>query len=335
MTIRWNPEALDEVFAVPAQVVDKHIRLAGSAQLKVLLWLARAGHGTFDAEACAAAIGLPAADCTDALQYWVETGVLSRSGEKPRSAAKAAEKMPARTERPKTAAVPPVDAPAAAAPAARPRAVKPQMTEVIARQKNSPEFAYLLDTTSARLGRPISHGDMETLLYLYDTAGLPAEVILMVVAYAVASGKANMRYVEKVALDWVDKGITTMEAAEERLCHLERSRRAWERVHTLLDLSVEHPTAAQLNAAERWIFEWSMPDELIAQAFAQCREKTGGFQCNYMNKILEHWHIDGVDTLEKAQAAGKGKKAAKAESSLDLEAYERQVAGFVPVFRKA
>lgn len=56
MTIRWNPEALDEVFALPAQVVDRHIRLAGSAQLKVLLWLARAGRGTFDADACAAAI---------------------------------------------------------------------------------------------------------------------------------------------------------------------------------------------------------------------------------------------------------------------------------------
>lgn len=60
MTIRWNPEALDEVFALPAQVVDRHIRLAGSAQLKVLLWLARAGRGTFDADACAAAIGLSA-----------------------------------------------------------------------------------------------------------------------------------------------------------------------------------------------------------------------------------------------------------------------------------
>ena len=332
MTIRWNPEALDEVFALPAQVVDRHIRLAGSAQLKVLLWLARAGRGTFDADACASAIGLSAADCTDALQYWVETGVLSRDGEKARPAAKA----PQKAAQPKAAvSVPAAAAPSAEVPAARPRAVKPQMTEVIARQKNSPEFAYLLDTTSARLGRPISHGDMETLLYLYDTAGLPAEVILMVVAYAVASGKTNMRYVEKVALDWADKGITTMEAAEERLCHLERSRRAWERVHTLLDLSVKNPTAAQLNTAEKWIFEWGMPDELIVQAFAQCREKTGGFQCNYMNKILEHWHTDGVDTLEKAQATGNRKKAAKGESSLDLEAYERQVESFVPVFRKA
>lgn len=63
------------------------------------------------------------------------------------------------------------------------------MKEVIARQKSSPDFAYLLDTASARLGKAITNGDMETLLYLYDTAGLPAEVILMVIEYAVGRGE--------------------------------------------------------------------------------------------------------------------------------------------------
>lgn len=329
MTIRWDPEALDEVFALPAQVVDKHIRLAGSAQLKVLLWLARAGRGEFDPDACAAAIGLPAADCIDALQYWVETGVLTRSGAKPARA---------RTTKPAPSAEPVSvqSAPKAPAPVARPQAVKPQMPEVIAREKASPEFAYLLDTTSARLGKPLSPGDMETLLYLYDTVGLPAEVVLMVVAYAITMGKTNMRYIEKIALDWADLGITTMAAAEEQLCHLERSRDAWARVCGWLALAIEHPTVAQMNNAEKWIFGWKMPEELIRHAYALCREKTGKFQSNYMTKILEHWHLDGLDTLEKVQAAQKpAKKAGAAESSLALEEYEQQVADYVPVFRKS
>ena len=33
---RWNPDSMTRVFALPAQVVDKHIRLAGAKQLKVL-----------------------------------------------------------------------------------------------------------------------------------------------------------------------------------------------------------------------------------------------------------------------------------------------------------
>ena len=71
-----RPELLGDIFAVPAAVVDEHIRLAGSAQLKVLLWALRAGKGSFDVERCAAAIGLSAPDCADAMQYWFQTGVL-------------------------------------------------------------------------------------------------------------------------------------------------------------------------------------------------------------------------------------------------------------------
>ena len=76
MNYTLRPELLGDIFAVPAAVVDEHIRLAGSAQLKVLLWALRAGKGSFDVERCAAAIGLSAPDCADAMQYWFQTGVL-------------------------------------------------------------------------------------------------------------------------------------------------------------------------------------------------------------------------------------------------------------------
>ena len=76
MNYQWNPACLTRVFALPAEVVDRHIRLAGSAQLKVLLWLSCRGEGEFDPAACSAAIGLSPADCSDALQYWVACGLL-------------------------------------------------------------------------------------------------------------------------------------------------------------------------------------------------------------------------------------------------------------------
>ncbi len=41
----WN-----SVFAVPSAVVDEHIKLAGSAQLKVLLWVLRHAGEEFSAE---------------------------------------------------------------------------------------------------------------------------------------------------------------------------------------------------------------------------------------------------------------------------------------------
>lgn len=325
MEYQWNPAVLQEVFALPAAVVDRHIRLAGSAQLKVLLWMARAGRGHFDAAACSAAIGLPAADCADALQYWAETGVLCPAAGKPVPAAEP------------PAAAPPREEPAPVKKAAaRPAAVKPQLPEVLARQQESPEFAYLLETASARLGRPVSHGDMETLLYLYDTAGLPIEVILMVIAYAVAGGKGKMRYIEKVALDWADRGIDTIAAAEEYLCRLDRREQAWTHMRDLLGLE-QSPTVAQSDAAEKWICEWHMDDGLLRMAYDQCREKTGKFNSGYMGKILEHWHLDGVDTADKArEQATPGKKSRKKDrpTSFDLDAYDEMELRYIPVYKK-
>ena len=327
---------MNEVFALPAVVVDRHIRLAGSAQLKVLLWLSRIGKGIFDAEACGRAIGQSPADCTDALHYWIETGLLHIIGESERPQNRPSVPAPSA---PPAFSAPAVSAPALpSAPTPRPQAVKPQMKEVLARQKESAEFRYLLDTTSSRLGRAITHGDMETLLYLFDTAGMPIEVILMVIEYAVAAGKPHMRYVEKVALDWSDKGIDTISAAEQHLCRLDRRNQAWSQVQALLNIS-QSPTVGQSDAAEKWICDWHMSDDLILLANQQCVEKIGKFNCSYVSKILEHWYLDGIDTLEKAlatQTRTKKKKSANApsESSLDLDEYEKMVMSYIPVYKK-
>lgn len=328
MKYQWNPACLTRVFALPAGVVDDHIRLAGSAQLKVLLWLSRHGEGTFSPAACSEAIGLSAADCSDALQYWVENGVLLPAEEKPEEA----EKTP-----PRTASVP-EKAPEPPAPKPRPRAVKPSLEEVLARQKSAPEFAYLLDTASARLGRPISHGDMETLLYLFDTAGLPIEVILMVIAYAVSAEKRNMRYVEKVALDWADKGIDTVAAAEQYLCQLEKRSAAAGRVQALLGLE-RGLTVGQMEIAEKWVEQWRFSDALIRLAGQVCRDRIEKCNMAYVDRILEDWHAQGVDSAEKAEdllRAAKAKKGAPPveNSSLDLDEYEKRVKDYVPVFRK-
>lgn len=164
MEVRWNSEALGEVFVLPAAVVDRHIRLAGSAQLKVLLWPVQGGGRCFRSGKLRQSDRLSPADCADALQYWVETGILVLSGSP-------AVPEIAKPARPVKAAPPPE--PPKPVRAARPRAVKPQMPEVVARRETSGEFGYLLDTVSARFGRPLSPGDMETLLYLYDGAGCP------------------------------------------------------------------------------------------------------------------------------------------------------------------
>lgn len=341
MNYIWNSDYMWDTVTLPA-AVGRYLKLASPLQLQVLLWMATSGRGQGDAKACAAALGgrVSEGDCADALRYWVAEGLLQAT----ESAGEKA--IPVRSgSRP--AVAPPVKGPTnltllSSTPAARPlvprpAAVKPQMGEVLERRQQSAEFSYLLEAASSRLGKPLSPGNMETLLYLYDTAGLPAEVILMVIAYAVGAGKGNMRYIEKTALDWAEKGIDTIAAADEYLCRLARLDRAWAQVAEWFDLQDSRPTLGQKENAEKWLYQWQLPEGLIRLAYDQCLDKTGKFQSNYIDRVLESWKQDGLDSAEKVLAQQKpSKKAASPakEGGFDVNAFEQMVRAYTPKYRK-
>lgn len=317
----WNAMLLKHVFVVPEDVADKHLRLAGAVQLKVLLWLSRHS-GRYDDEACSQAVGASAADCRDALRYWVDAGVLI-SDEAPQAPATSVQTVQA--VQPAAEQTPPKTA--------RPQVVKPQMPEVIARRQSSDEFAYLLDEVSARIGRPLSPGDMETLLYLFDTAGMPAGVLLLVVGYAVSNERASMRYIEKVSLDWADKGIVTITAAEEHLCYLEQTEEALAHITDVCGLEKVPGGAAVRDASVKWVYDWKIADDVLRMAYDVCVQKTGKFQVRYIDRVLENWRDAGADTTEKVAALTGGKSAETAETAEPSE-YEDMVNRYIPVYQK-
>lgn len=323
MDILWSRDCFAEVMALPAAVADDQLKLASKLQLKVLLWFARHAGKAVDTAACAAAIGEDPKECEDAFAYWIRCGILCQREAVSPAPASPADAPSAGTAEAAAAAAVTVH-PAPVTP--RPAAVKPQLNEVIARQKDNPQFAVLLDTVSARVGRPLSGGDMETLLYLFDSCGLPAEVIIMITGWAVGHDRSNLRYIEKMALDWCDRGITTIHAAEEQLCLMERRQKAVGQVEAALDIVLPHPTAVQTDAADRWINEWGFSAALLREAYARTAEKTGKFHVGYMNRILEGWHRDNI--TDPAQLDG-GAKPAK-PSALDTGGYEDMLVNYVP-----
>lgn len=310
----WHPAGMSEVFVLPAAVTE-HLKIASKEQVAVLLWFSR-HHQQWDAAACAADLGMPADECGGCLEFWVQQGLLT----------------PADT--PLTA---PNPAPAPTK-VARPAAIKPRMQDVLAYQRQHPDFRDFLEAASATLGKPVSHADTATLLYLLDTVGLSDRVILLEIAYAVSIGKGNMRYIEKLALGWADEELTTFEAVDAHIRHLESCRQTAEKVETLLRPTVPF-TASQREMAWRWVEDWHFSDEMLCRAAAIATEKAGKFSPGYMHKILERWHLEGIDTPDKITAAPtKGKKSVAAtnpeETSLDVEGFEQSLMRYRPKFKK-
>lgn len=307
----WTGGDLNNLLVLPGAVAEC-LAGAGAEQLRVLLWFSRHARD-FDAGACAAALGMSEAECEGCLGYWAEKGVLC------------------------VADAAPASAPAAeVTKAARPAAVKPVWREVVAYQQEHKEFNAFLQEVSARIGRPLNHGDNATLLYLITTAGVPQTSVLLATAYAVSIGKASMRYVESLVLGWVDEDIVTPEQVDAKIRDLTETRQSAEKVEKILSL-VRPLNAAQAKMAHKWLTVWCFSDAMLQHAQTLTLENCDKFSPAYMDKILERWHAEGVKSPDRIAAPAPKKKGPAStnpeQSSLDSE-FEQQLLKYRPKFNK-
>ena len=307
----WNGGDLNNLLVLPGEVAEC-LPTAGAEQLRVLLWFSRRD-GDFDAAACASALGISEAECVGCLNYWVEKGILRGEGVA-------------------------VAAPVETAPVkqARPAAVKPVWKEVIAYQQEHKEFNAFLQEVSARLGRPLNHGDNATLLYLITTAGVPQTSVLLATAYAVSIDKASLRYIESLVLGWVDEDIITPEQVDVKIRELTETRTAAAKVEKVLGL-VRPLNVAQAKTAHKWLSVWCFSDVMLQHAQTLTMENCDKFSVAYMDKILERWHAEGIhspDRIEAPKVKKKGPASTNPEqSSLDSE-FEEQLLKYRPKFNK-
>lgn len=356
MRVEWN-NGKTALTPVPKTLAGK-LKLASGPAVKVLLWIACAG-GEWDSEACCAACGIPPESCEEALAYWVQEGVLTvrepprpKSGE-PETLPGGANPAPkAQTNRP--APKPPTvrapetsETPGAAGAAETPGAAKASGADpqngageetresgqgaVIRFMEQDTTFGALLSEASVQRGRLLSPSDMELYLYLYRDLKLPAEVILLGIGWAVENGKNNSRYIEKMLLGWAQDGINTVAKADSRLCRLEHTARAVKKVQELCPW-MPPLTAAQKDHAYTWLYEWKLPESVIAAAGQYVNEKEVRSKPNYLHRLLEHMAHDGVDSEQAAKdflypprKAGKTPPGGDSAPSFDIDKYEADI----------
>lgn len=311
--------AWSSVFAVPADVVDKYIKLAGAAQLKVLLWLLRNScrRDKITANDIAAALNMNPIDVKDCMEFWVNVGLFDVHNEanynnsddtdsemisEPDSIEN--EQPPVQyTQAPSSAVTEKVaeikNNMEGYTPPSRTiaRVEKPDPITVAQRISVDDGYAILLQETEAILGRPLTHNDSSTLLMLHDSDGLPYEVITMILYFAKSESKTKMKYIETLGRDWGDAGIDTIEKAEEKIAEIMMSKEAWFIVSNAFGLkNAGTPTKKQLDFADLWVNKWGYEEDMLRLAYETCVNSKGEFNMSYINGIIKKWHGDGIMT---------------------------------------
>lgn len=295
-----NPTKYTGVTVIPSEIAQKHLILASASQLKVIIYAFSKANCLFDEKSAAAATGVSESEVKDALSYWKDKGFILHcddeivfTAEKEQKTEnikeEKAEIIPVYENKPEQKKV----------PANNPSKLK--YDEICARIGESGEIRILLNEAQLKLGRTIGSGDQSSLILLHDYYGLPIEVILSICEYACSKGKSsNMNYIYKIGVDWSQREIDTIEAADEELKKLEKLNTVWNSFCAQVKLSGTYPTSAQEKYIKQWTEEWSFSLVMLTVAYEEMMLHTDKFNFSYLHKILSNWHKKGINTPEKA-----------------------------------
>lgn len=317
---RWTA-----VFAVPCEVTDRHIRLCGAASLRALLVVLRHAGEALTLQQVALAVGLSEEDTKDALHYWLEAGILTAlpdpAGQPVSPKAPASQPVPDASLAARTPAKPE----AILKPARLPPA-KLSPAEIQGLVQSKPELSFLLHESEAILGKTLSSADLSTLVSLYDWAGLPADIILMAVTYCTERGKPNLRYIEKTALSWVEKGIDTHEAIEHYIKEQTETEEQLQQVKSAFGIYDRKLTARETEYIRTWFNTFGFDISVIKLAYETAIDNTGKLTFPYINKVLSNWHDKGITTCRQASEEQLHRPENKnAAQSFDLAQFEQHL----------
>lgn len=334
MNFEINPAAYKGVFAVPSSIVEDNIRLASALSLKVILYLLCKGETS--AEDIADALFAQKEDVDDALLFWYERGLLIEKGGEAKIIVSPVQEEKPQNVQPELPELPKKRV--SEIPVSR-----PSHEQVAARISECKEFSQLFAEAQGALGKTIGYDGQSVLIMMHDSYGLPFEVILMAIEYAVSIKKTGFSSISKIGKQWSEMEIDTLEAAMEYIEEHNAVDEVWKQFRALTGITNRNPTQKQRGFFNAWTKNFGFDAEMIYYAYEEAIDHTGKMGMEYMDKILRSWYESGVKTpadiqREKAkwvEAQQKKKGTApkktgagydEGEASYDIDAFTKKAA---------
>ncbi len=297
-----NSSLYASVFVVPRDIVDKYIKMASFCAVKSLLWILNYRGGAFSVSELAKSIGSSEADVKEALDYWVNEGVLVKDGETVAAQPVMSDSHLLKDKAEKPAEKKEVEI--------KEELVLPTYEQVVTRMNEDKKIEELINHVQFMLGRTTGQDMNARLVQMVDGYGLPIEIILRLIQYCVDIGKTSNAFILGVAKSWYKNEISTLEQADEYINSHSRAQSIYNDFKMLTGLSAPQATSKQEEYFIKWD-SYKTSVEMMVYAYEITVEKTGKISFAYMDKIISSWHENGYKTPEDVENAAKAKAKPK------------------------
>ena len=171
----------------------------------------------------------------------------------------------------------------------------PRKAVPIDRFRAQKEIKSLLFIAEQYLGKTLTHTEMDTITYFYDTLHMSADLIEYLLESCVESGHKSMHYIQKVAFSWTEAGIETVAQAKEESMLYSRS------CYTVLNafgIKNRGPAASEMDYIRKWTEDYGFAADIIEEACRRTIMATHQPSFEYADSILNKWHDNRIRSLQ-------------------------------------
>ena len=307
-----------QTFSVPTAVADHLLKVASHDQLKILLYVLCHADAPLSAEQIVRACSVLPETVEEALIFWQQVNVLQTAEPVPtvslmQQTADAPAQQPAA---PETVSVPPAAEPVRAAVPMTSDRFSLHPSEIADRVNHDPALAEMFRGIERLRGKIPNPTEQKSLIWIHEYLGLDPDLILMLAAFCVENNCFHARYMDAIAVEWQERGVTTHALVQADIQRRTEAKSYTGKIMKLFEMQ-RHPTKKQQEYIDKWCGS-GIPLELIELAYEKTREnKDDKLSFPYLDGILKRWTDAGIRTAadaEKADAAfhsAKVKPAAK------------------------
>ncbi len=164
--------------------------------------------------------------------------------------------------------------------------------------KENEDMEEMLFVIEKYLGHNLTVMDINYIIYWTKELSFSTDLVYYLVEYCIDKGHPNIKYMDKIALDWAAHDIKSIEQAkEDTIQHSE----AYYNICKSFGINNRSLIKSELEYVMKWK-KSGLTDEVIEEACRRTIVNTNKPNFEYADKIVDNWISRNVKTLDDVKA---------------------------------
>ncbi len=270
--LKFENSAMSSVFLLPTDI-EKHLKNAGEAELKVILYIFSHGGRVSDEKEIATALSLSENDVFAALAFWRGTGILTYAKDDSPSVTVVSETK--KTE----------------------KTVSYSQKELADAINANEDVSSLMNFASQKIGKILTPTEQGIIYSLIDSLSLECDLVMGIIEYCCTDmDKKSVRYIEKTAISMHDDdGVDTYEKFEEYISAKKKEKTYEDTVRDIIGARNRAFTKPEREIIAGFARD-GISDELLCAAYERTINNISKPSLSYMSKIIANWRSQGINS---------------------------------------